>query len=58
LASNGSNPYVWITGTEGRALFFWDEGVFRDPIVANAINTPQEIWLHNMMAYALEKLGC
>ncbi|ASW74225.1 hypothetical protein IQ37_12225 [Chryseobacterium piperi] len=51
-----SNARVWITGTNGRAIFFWDEGVFRAPAVAGTVvDTPQELFLHNVMAYALSR---
>ena len=53
-----SNAGVWITGAGGRAIFFWDEGVFRAPEVAgNIVDTPQERFLHNAIAYALDKIG-
>lgn len=58
LAELTSNPKVFISGNDGKAIFFWDEGVFRDKSVSgNIIDTPQERFLHNIMAYALGKAG-
>lgn len=50
---------VFITGAGGRAIFFWDEGVLRNSSNVNGdtIDTQQEIFLHNIMAYALDKAG-
>ncbi len=49
-----SNAGGWITGAGVRAVFFWDEGVFRAS-VAGAIDTPQERFIHNVVAYTLDK---
>ncbi|REC49007.1 hypothetical protein [Chryseobacterium pennipullorum] len=59
LANEASaNAGVWITGAGGRAIFFWDEGVFRASSVSGTvIDTPQERFLHNIMAYALDRVG-
>lgn len=58
LAEYNSEPRVFIAGDGGRAIFFWDEGVFRNAAVSGTvIDTPQEIFLHNIMAYALSKAG-
>lgn len=59
LANDGTKARVWITGTGGKAIFTWDEGIF-SPGDANVtgvdINTPQEKFIHNLMVYALDKL--
>lgn len=59
LANDGTKARVWITGTGGKAIFTWDEGIF-NPVDANVmgvdINTPQEKFIHNLMVYALDKL--
>ena len=59
LASEGgTNAGVWISGANGRAIFVWDEGVFRaSDVEGTAIDTNQEKFLHNIMAYALNKIG-
>ncbi|WP_123909228.1 hypothetical protein [Chryseobacterium sp. G0162] len=51
-----NNAGGWIAGADGRAIFFWDEGVFRAS-VTGAIDTPQERFIHNVIAYALDKTG-
>jgi len=57
-ATSTANAAVYITGAEGRAIFVYDEGIFRYTSVAGTvINTPQEIFLHNLMSYALQKIG-
>ena len=57
LATNGSNPRVLMTGVKSTAIFFWDEDVHRHSNVSGTIiNTPQEQFLHNLMAYALDNL--
>lgn len=49
---------IWTAGTHGRILFIWDEGVFRySGINGTYIDTDQEKYLHNIMAYALDKLN-
>ena len=49
---------IWITGPNGRVIFFWDEGVFRfSTILTTYIDTDQEKYLHNIMAYAFDKLN-
>ncbi|AZA53955.1 hypothetical protein [Chryseobacterium sp. G0201] len=49
---------IWITGTNGRVIFFWDEGVFRNSNISTTyIDTDQEKYLHNIMAYAFNKLN-
>ncbi|PWN68845.1 hypothetical protein C1631_012220 [Chryseobacterium phosphatilyticum] len=49
---------IWTTGANERVIFFWDEGVFRNPNIAGTyINTDQEKYLHNIMAYALDKVN-
>lgn len=49
---------IWLTGAGGRVIFFWDEGVFRHPSISSTyIDTDQEKYLHNIMAYALDKLN-
>lgn len=61
LANNGTKARVWITGTNERAIFSWDEGIF-DPLDGSTtvsgtdINTSQEKFIHNLMVYALDKL--
>ncbi|WP_150114796.1 hypothetical protein [Chryseobacterium sp. IHB B 17019] len=58
LAELTNSPKVFISGNDNRAIFFWDEGVFRNTSVnSNIIDTPQERFLHNIMAYALGKAG-
>ncbi|REC63559.1 hypothetical protein DRF65_05565 [Chryseobacterium pennae] len=49
---------IWTAGTGGRAIFFWDEGAFRNSSIAGTIiDTDQEKYLHNLMAYLLDKLN-
>ncbi|WP_333661371.1 hypothetical protein [Chishuiella changwenlii] len=58
LATNGAAAQVFLMGTDDRAIFFWDEGVFRHSSVSgNVIDTPQEIALHNYISYMLRKKG-
>lgn len=62
LATEGgtATPYagIWVTGNNGRVIFFWDEGVFRNSsITTTYIDTNQEKYLHNIMVYALDKLN-
>ncbi len=60
LANEGSNARVWITGNEGRAIFTWDEGIFNpgdSNVSGTDINTAQEKFIHNIMAYALDKIN-
>ncbi|CAI8842268.1 hypothetical protein [Chryseobacterium sp. IT-36CA2] len=58
LAANGAAPQIFVAGNQGKAIFFWDEGAFRDTSVAGTvIDTQQERFLHNIMAYALGKAG-
>ncbi|OXA94888.1 hypothetical protein [Flavobacterium hercynium] len=57
LASNGSNPRVLITGIHNSVIFFWDEDVhLHSTISGTTIDTDQEKFLHNLMAYALDKV--
>lgn len=50
-------PAVFLTGPENRVLFFWDEGVFRNVSVSGTtIDSPQEIVLHNLMVYLIDKI--
>lgn len=57
-SSTSDKVGIWITGTGGRAIFFWDEGVFRNSSVSGVIiDTDQEKYLHNLIAYALDKLN-
>ena len=56
LSTQGNVAQVFLTGQDNRAIFFWDEGVFRNSRVSgNIINTPQEIALHNYISYMLRK---
>ncbi len=56
--SSTENVGVYITGTKGRAIFVYDEGIYRATAVAGtAIDTAQEVFLHNLMSYALQKAG-
>ncbi len=50
---------VYIIGTQGRAIFVYDEGIFRNPtnVTGNTIDTNQEKFIHNLMSYALQKIG-
>ncbi|KPH10888.1 hypothetical protein AMQ68_23845 [Chryseobacterium sp. ERMR1:04] len=49
---------LWKTDSGGRAVFAWDEGVYRSSnITGNVIDTPQEIFLHNIIAYLLNARG-
>ena len=49
---------VFLTGTNGRAIFVYDEGIFRATDVSGTdVNTDQEKFIHNLFAYALEKAG-
>ncbi len=60
LATETDTNYagVWLTGADNRAIFVWDEGIFRHSDVAGTdIDTDQERFLHNLFAYALEKAG-
>lgn len=53
-----NNPAAWITGSKQNVFFVWDEGIFRHRSVAGVvIDTPQEIFIHNMMAYILQRAG-
>ncbi|PAM95935.1 hypothetical protein B4N84_05140 [Flavobacterium sp. IR1] len=56
LADYNSQAKVFLLGNDNRAIFFWDEGAFRNTIVRDAIDTTQEKFLHNVMAYALGKI--
>jgi len=57
-SSTSDKAGIWITGTGGRAIFLWDEGVFRNSSVSGVIiDTDQEKYLHNLIAYALDKLN-
>ncbi len=55
-AADGS-PAVWtLGGYNGRVIFVWAEGVFKSgSISGNLIDTAQERFLHNLMAYAIDK---
>lgn len=59
--ASGGGAAVWTLGGEygGRAIFIWDEGLFRATasVAGTAINTPQEKFIHNIIAYALGQLG-
>ncbi len=56
--SSTENIGVYITGTKGRAIFVYDEGIYRNASVSGtAIDTAQEVFLHNLMSYALQKAG-
>ncbi|MGK6344259.1 hypothetical protein ACMGDK_18765 [Chryseobacterium sp. DT-3] len=56
--ANASQAGIWTTGPNGRVIFFWDEGVFRNTSISTTIiNTDQEKYLHNIMAYAFDKLS-
>lgn len=58
LATNDAAAQIFLMGTDDRAIFFWDEGVFRhSSISGNVINTPQEIALHNYISFMLRKKG-
>lgn len=49
---------VYTAGNGGRAIFVYDEGIFRNASVSGTIiDTPQEIFIHNLMSYALQKAG-
>ncbi|WP_123947092.1 beta strand repeat-containing protein [Chryseobacterium sp. CBo1] len=53
-----TNAGVYITGASGRAIFVYDEGIYRAGAVGGTvIDTPQEIFIHNLMSYALQKVG-
>ncbi|PAM95934.1 hypothetical protein B4N84_05135 [Flavobacterium sp. IR1] len=57
LATAGTDPRVFIAGSHGNIIFFWDEDVhYHTSVSGTDINTPQEIFLHNLMAYALDNL--
>ncbi len=56
----GGGVAVWTIGGDfkGKVIFVWDEGVFRASAIAGTIiDTPQERFVHNLMAYALIQLG-
>lgn len=56
----GGGVAVWTIGGDfkGKVIFVWDEGIFRASSIADTvINTPQEKFVHNLMAYALVQLG-
>lgn len=62
LATEGgigtSQAGIWTAGPNGRVVFFWDEGVFRNGSISGTyVDTDQEKYLHNIMAYALDKLN-
>ncbi|NRD75261.1 hypothetical protein HQQ94_18950 [Shewanella sp. VB17] len=54
--STTSKAGVWITGNNRDAIFIWDEGLFRHSSVTGNIDTKQEIFLHNLMSYAIDKV--
>ena len=56
----GGGVAVWTIGGDfkGKVIFVWDEGLFRASTIAETIiDTPQERFVHNLMAYALIQLG-
>ncbi len=55
----GGGVAVWTIGGDfkGKVIFVWDEGIFRTPISGTVIDTSQEKFVHNLMAYALVQLG-
>ena len=58
--ATGGGVAVWTIGGDfkGKVIFVWDEGIFRASSIADTvINTPQEKFVHNLMAYALVQLG-
>ncbi|PTT75120.1 MULTISPECIES: hypothetical protein [unclassified Chryseobacterium] len=58
LATNGTSAQIFIAGNQNKAIFIWDEGIFRDTsVVGTVVDTPQERFLHNIVAYALSKAG-
>ena len=57
LAVSNNNPGIFITGDHNTTIFFWDEDLhYHSSVSGTDINTSQEIFLHNLMAYALDKL--
>ncbi len=55
-AADGSAAAWTIAGYGGRVIFIWAEGVYQSGNVAgNVIDTPQEKFLHNVLAYAIDK---
>ncbi|PAM95936.1 hypothetical protein B4N84_05145 [Flavobacterium sp. IR1] len=57
LAVCNNNPGIFITGSHNTTIFFWDEDLhYHSSVSGTDINTPQEIFLHNLMAYALDKI--
>lgn len=64
--TNTDYALAWTTGAQGRAIFVFDEGIFRSNFTTDGgihyvngtvIDTPQEVFIHNLMAYALTKVG-
>ena len=57
FATLGNDVLLWTTEGEydGRIIWSTDSDIFRD--ITGAIDTDQEKFLHNMMAYVLKKAG-
>ncbi|MDN4032054.1 hypothetical protein [Chryseobacterium gambrini] len=54
--NTGGGIAVWtVGGYNGKVIFVWDEGLFRNPISGANIDTDQEKFVHNLMAYAIDK---
>ncbi len=54
--SSSGRVGVWtVGGFGGRVIFVVDEGIFRANVSGTVIDTNQEKFLHNLMAYALDK---
>ncbi len=58
-AAGTNGPGIWTMGAGGRALVFGPGNYFTNtaPYVSGAIDTPEERWLHNMIAYLLDRRG-
>lgn len=54
---SSNNAGIWtVGGYNGRVIYIWDEGIFRNATaVTGAIDTNQEKFIHNLMAYAIDK---
>ena len=57
LAGDSKDAKIFIMGKDGKAICFWDEDLISRTGTANGnvIDTSQEKFLHNIMAYALRK---
>lgn len=48
---------IWTSGEEGRIIWSTDTDIFNNSTVTGVVDNDQERFIHNLMAYALEKVG-